>query len=133
MESSQQESSSQAQNFSCGYCEIAIQSVSDLKDHLLSNHKEENLKKQELKVDIKNESSKEPKHEIKKKQNKEKYYCETCQKGFSNLSNFKRHMRINHEDSHVKCDLCDMVFDDKDYMQTHIQHIHNDKKVKCDT
>ena len=49
MESLQQESSSQGQCFSCGYCNIAIQSVADLKDHLLSNHKEESVTKQDEK------------------------------------------------------------------------------------
>ena len=52
MESTHEENSSQAPTFSCGYCEIVIKSVSDLKDHLMSQHKEGNVDKEEFKIDI---------------------------------------------------------------------------------
>ena len=100
MEPPKQNDSTQIQNFNCGYCNITIQSLTDLKDHLLSQHRDENVVQQELRNDIEKEST--STHEPIRVHNPK--------------------MEI------VSCKLCENNFKSEKYLQRHIKHLPSSKQ-----
>ena len=129
---------SQDQHFSCGYCEIAIGSILDLKEHLLSQHKEG---KEELKFNnIKEQAANEPK--IKKRKHgpqttkvddKKKHICDFCGKSSISKSLLKFHVLSVHQGQEFPCDQCNAILSTNKTLSNHKKIVHEKiKDFKCD-
>ena len=69
-------------------------------------------------------------HLAKKCNEGKKYYCDACEKSFSNVSNLNRHKRYSHVTMSVdviQCESCDFTTKHKQSLLRHIKRKHNDK------
>ena len=69
-------------------------------------------------------------HLAKKCNEGKKYYCDACEKSFSNVANLNRHKRHSHVTMSVdviQCESCDFITKHKQSLLRHIKRKHNDK------
>ena len=60
-----------------------------------------------------------------------KFYCDTCRKGFNNLSHYKQHMR-GHEGVRYHCQYCYKLFVNKVNLQYHLSSHTGQYRFKCE-
>lgn len=63
-------------------------------------------------------------HAQKPQEENEPYICPHCQKTFSFLCHYKRHLVIHSQDRPHKCELCASCFKRKDHLWDHVRRRH---------
>lgn len=83
--------------FVCIFCDFKTDSIKEITEHLKNKHDE-----------------------------KPKYFCETCKKGFYILSWFQEHENFHTGAQPFECEFCDKTFEYSRYLSAHRRLIHKD-------
>ena len=98
--------------FSCGYCNITVNSISCLKEHLQNNHEKKTNKG------------------IKRIIQPAK--CNICDKNYMGKSNLLAHMKSKHSEKILECDICKKIYKNTVSMINHKKYMHSETKTyKC--
>lgn len=101
----------------CQFCNEICSSGAELDSHLRSRHSYTG-------TDIHVWEGGPMEHALKPQEENEPYICPHCQKTFSFLCHYKRHLVIHSKDRPHKCELCSSCFKRKDHLLDHVRRRH---------
>ena len=109
--------------YNCGHCNIALISLNDLKDHLMTSHK--NFEK------IKSNGNQEAKNNDSQRQ--KIFKCNSCDKEYKTRSALGQHVKVSHLGLLKKCTDCDKTFTNNNSLKDHQKFFHEGTdNYKCD-
>lgn len=70
-------------------------------------------------------------HEKLAKIEKVKQRCLRCDKDFTNLTQYRNHMKSGHRDEGYECQICNKKFSERSRLRTHLEKVHENRRYKC--
>ena len=86
--------------YNCGHCSVALNSLEDLKEHLITSHKNVEKSNSSSNQEAKNNDS----------QRQKIFKCNSCDKEYKTRSALGQHVKVSHMGLLKKCNKCDKNF-----------------------
>uniref|UniRef100_A0A1Q3EZC7 Putative c2h2-type zn-finger protein n=1 Tax=Culex tarsalis TaxID=7177 RepID=A0A1Q3EZC7_CULTA len=62
---------------------------------------------------------------------KVKQRCLRCDKDFTNLVQYRNHMKSGHRDEGYECQICNKKFSERSRLRFHLEKVHENRRFKC--